>query len=101
MSLQATIEKAMLEQAPALHRELKATGKLAAHVRELADQVHSSTVQMVQEQRLADKWDRLPPMELAGRMRAAAAAAGEVALAEALQFPQDETSPPSRAATTA
>jgi hypothetical protein len=101
MTLQATIEAAMKERAPTLHRDLKAAGKLTAHVRDLAAQINSQVVDAVMAQRLAKKWDRLPPMELAKQMKGAETVAREIALSEALQFPPDGTSPPSPGATTA
>lgn len=95
MSLRQTIELALKDKEPKLHAELKAAGKLQAHLQELEDQVAQQTVDAVQTQRLAEKWDNLGSMESAGRMRTAASLAREAALAEVLQFPQDETSSPS------
>jgi hypothetical protein len=89
--LQRTIEAAMRDRAPKMHAELKAAGKLTAHVREIEEQVNSQVVSEVMEQRLANRWDRLPPMEMAAKMKAADALALETALAEALEFPPDPT----------
>lgn len=99
--MQQTIELALKDRAPRLHAELKAAGKLTVHVAELEAQISDQVATAVMEQRAAKKWDRLPPMELAAKMKAAAALARESALAETLQFPPDETSSPSQAATTA
>ena len=62
---------------------------------EMADQVSSTAVSAVQEQRRAEKWDRLGPMECAARMRTAEAMALEAAIAEALEPLPAETSSPS------
>lgn len=81
----------MMERAPKMHAELKAAGKLTAHVREIEEQINNQVVSEVMSQRQANRWDRLPPMDLAARMKAADALALETALAEALEFPPDPT----------
>jgi hypothetical protein len=63
--------------------------------REQADAISSTVVTTVQEQRRAEKWDRLGPMECAARMRTAEAMALEAAIAEALEPLPAETSSPS------
>jgi hypothetical protein len=99
--LHQTLDQAMKDRAPALHQQLKASGKLGPYLRQLAAEINSQVVTTVQEMRMAQHWDRLPPLELAARLKAAESSAMEVALGEALQFPLDETSSPSLAPTIA
>jgi len=87
------VKLAIKDKAPSLHRQLSESGKLVEYARDLADQISSAVVDLTQEQRLREKWDKLGPMECAGKMKMAAALNREIALAQALEFPQDETSP--------
>lgn len=93
--LTQTIEKAMLDRAPAMHQQLKAAGKLTPYLRETAGEINRQVVTSVQEARLAQGWDKLPPLELTGQLNSAQNEAMHVALDAALQFPPDETSSPS------
>lgn len=100
MALQTTVELALKDKAPKLHAALKADGKLGQYVADLASQISSETVSLTQEQRARQKWDRLGPLECAAKMRTAQVLNREAAMAHLLEFPQDETSPPSPAETT-
>jgi hypothetical protein len=93
--LARTVEQALKDKAPKLHASLAASGELKRFAQDTADEISSATVDSVMEQRLREKWDDLGPMECAAKMRTAAALHREVALAEALEFPPDETSSPS------
>lgn len=92
-----TIETAMQERAPALHQQLKDEGKLTAYLRQTADAVKAASVTGAMEMRKRQGWDKqgLTLTETAGRLAAAGSSAMEIALDEALQFPQQETSSPS------
>jgi hypothetical protein len=92
MSMETTVRLALKDKNPALFKELSATGKLAGFVTETADQISERAVSMMQEMRLAKKWDNLDPMTLAQNLKAAHATAREIALAEMLEFPQGEPS---------
>lgn len=86
------LKAAMQERAPALFESLQASGGLNAHVQDLADQISSTAVDLTQQQRMREGWDKLGPMECAAKMKMAAALNREIALSQALEFPQDETS---------
>lgn len=94
MAMVQTVEAAIKDKAPALHKQLAASGALREYVQDLSSQISSVTVDLTQAQRLREKWDDLGAIECAAKMRMAAALNREVAMAEVLQFPQDETSPP-------
>lgn len=94
------LKAAMREKAPALYESLQASGALGAHVQDLADQISSATVDLTQQQRMREGWDKLGAMECAAKMKMAAALNREIALAQALEFPLDETSRPSPDETT-
>lgn len=94
MQIHDLIKAAMRDKAPQLHAQLTAKGKLTEHVKELADQVAEQTVTLTQADRVREKWDKLGPMECAKKLRMASALNHETALANALEFPLDETSPP-------
>jgi hypothetical protein len=98
--LQKTIEAAMRDKAPRMYADLKASGRLMSTIRDLESQINEQVTTAVMEQRLREGWDRLPLLENAARMKAAESLAREIALAEVLQFPPDETSNQSPAATT-
>jgi hypothetical protein len=98
--MQRTILRAMEERAPALYASLKASGELKKVVEDLEQEICSTAGQLTLEQRVREGWDKLGPLECAARMRAADHLNREAALAQALEFPQDETSPPSPDGTT-
>ena len=100
MSMVQTVEAAIKEKAPALHKQLAAKGELREYVRDLSDQISSVTVDLTQAQRQREQWDKLGPMECAAKMQMAAGLNREIAMEQVLQFPQDETSPQSPDATT-
>ena len=95
--LTQTIEKAILDRAPALHRQLKAEGKLTGYLRETAAEINGQVVSAAMQTRMRQGWDRLGLTlpEVAGRLAAAESSALESVLDAALQFPQDGTSSPS------
>jgi hypothetical protein len=88
----ALVKAALLDKAPALHKQLQESGKLTEYVQDLADQISSEIVSMTQAQRMQGKWDNLGPLECARRMKSAENLNQEKVLAEMLEFPQDETS---------
>ena len=93
--LTQTIELALKDKQPDLHASLKASGKLRQYAEDLAQEIGSQAVDLTMEQRLAEKWDDLGPMESAARMRTAQSINRETLLALALESPPDETSEPS------
>lgn len=95
-----TVKQALKEKAPQLHEQLRASGQLGRFAEDRASEISSAVVQMTQEQRLKGKWDNLGPMECAAKMKAAAALNRETAIAEALEFPPDQTSSQSQDGTT-
>lgn len=96
--LTQTIETAMRNQAPDLHADLKASGKLGQYLRATAEQVSGEGVAGAMAMRHQQGWDKqnLSPVQMAAKLAAARSSAMESALAEALQFPQAETSSPSQ-----
>lgn len=100
MRMHNLVMTALKERAPALHKSLDQKGEAGKYVEDLASQISDETVRLTQEQRQREGWDKLGPMESAARMRAADAMNLEVALADLLEFPQDETSRPSQDETT-
>jgi hypothetical protein len=94
--LQETIELALKDRQPELHASLKAGGRLRQYAADLADQISSQAGSLTLEQRRKEKWDNLGAMECAKRMRTADHLNREALLAEALESPPDETSPPSQ-----
>ena len=100
MPMIQTVLLAIKDKAPALHKSLAASGKLNAYAQELADQINQATVDLTMEDHKRNRWDKLDPMERAAKMNSAKAINREVAMAQVLEFPQDETSPQSQDATT-
>jgi len=94
--LQQTVEMGLKELQPELHASLKASGQLKKYAQEMADQISSQAGSLTLEQRRKEKWDNLGAMECAARMRTADHLNREALLAEALESPPDETSPPSQ-----
>ena len=96
--LTQTIERAMKDRAPTMYADLKAEGKLTAYLRETAEQVSGAGVSGAMEMRQRQGWDKqnLSPVQMAAKLAAARSSAMESALAEALEFPQAETSSPSQ-----
>ena len=94
------VKDAIKEKAPALYRSLAASGQLNEYAQDLADQISSQVVTLTQAQRIKEGWDKLGPVECAARMRMASSLNREAVLADLLEFPQDETSPPSPGETT-
>ena len=94
--LHQTIEQALKDKAPQLHADLKAAGKLAAHVNSLALEVKDQAATALMEQRAKLKLDSLPMEEKVAGLAVARQGAMESALAGVLEFPPDETSSPSQ-----
>ena len=100
MGMVQTVEAAIKDKAPDLHRQLAAKGTLGAYSRDLAEQIAQSATDLTQAQRLKEKWDKLGPAQSAARMKMAHALNLETAMADLLEFPQDATSPPKPGAIT-
>jgi hypothetical protein len=94
--LSHAIELALKDKAPALHASLQASGELRKYATNLAAEISSQSVDLTMEQRRREGWDKLGPLECAAKMRTADHLNREALLAEALEFPPDETSPPSQ-----
>lgn len=90
------VKAALKDKAPKLYASLQATGKLNEYAVDLAEQIATEVVSLTMEQRQKQGWDKLGPMECAARMKTAASLNQESVLAALLEFPQDETSPPSQ-----
>lgn len=90
-----TIEQAIKSKTPDLHAKLQAAGELRGYVSELASQISSETVALTQAQRKREKWDDNPET-LVGNLNQARVLNREIALGNALEFPPDETLPPSQ-----
>lgn len=97
MQLHNLVKETLKAKAPALFKEMDSKGTLAAFVRDAAEEISSNVVTMTQQQRAAQKWDSLGPMESAKRIRAADLAHQEMAMAQWVESLQAETSPPSQA----
>ena len=93
MGMIQTVQLAIKDKAPDLFKQLTDKGQLHQYAADLADQISTVTVDLTQAQRLKEKWDKLGPMECAAKMKMAAALNKEIAMADLLEFPQDETSP--------
>lgn len=92
---------ALKDKAPHLHRELTDSGALDEFVKGKAEEISSLTTSLAH--RMANQFGygkTDDPMERARIMNGVLAQAREIVLAEQLEFPQDETSRPSPAATT-
>lgn len=100
MTTESLVLATLKAKAPALHRRLAASGELGQFVQERAGQFQEQVVSMTQAQRIKEHWDRLGPMECAGKMKMADAINREIVHAEMLDFPQDETFRSSQAETT-
>ena len=94
--LQQTIELALKDRQPELHASLKAGGQLRRYAADLSDQICSQAGSLTLEHRRKEKWDNLGPLACAARMRTADHLNREALLAEALESPPAETSPPSQ-----
>lgn len=90
--IQQAVETALKERAPAMHADLMARGEVRRYVADLANQISSEALSTTMQQRSAQKWDDLGPVESAKRMKMAQALNLEDALASNLEFPSDETS---------
>lgn len=95
-----TYRKALKERAPKLYAQMEKVGDLEKHVRDAVTQANDSVNERVTETFLSRKGNRLGPIEQAALMNAIKAELQEIELAQMLEFPPDETSPPSPGATT-
>ncbi len=93
MGMVQTVLLALKDKAPALHQQLADKGEVKAFVADLAEQISSQAVDLTQQQRLQQKWDKLGALECAAKMKMAHALNLETVMADLLEFPQDETSP--------
>ena len=93
--------QALKDKAPDLHKQLQASGDLKAFLKERAEQIADSSMTLTQEIAKKHCRDKAKTLEeKAGILKMAESMANEKVLAEMLEFPQDETSPSSPAATT-
>ena len=91
MTLHQTVTLAIKDKAPELFRQLTAKGELNQYVKDLVELISTQTVDLTQAQRIKEKWDKLGPMECAAKMKMAAALNKEIAMADLLEFPQEDT----------
>lgn len=89
--LMRTLDRALLDRAPKAHAELKAAGELNPYLQSLASGVREA----VASSGLDKRTQALPYLRKVQAMNAAAAAAREIALADAIASLPDETSLPS------
>jgi hypothetical protein len=90
MQTTTLVKTALREKSPELYKALESSGDLNEFVMDLADQISSEVVTLTQAQRLREKWDKLGPMECAGKMKMADALNMEIVLDEMLEFPRDD-----------
>lgn len=91
MALLKTLDMALQGRAPKFRAELRAKGELTPYLKDLVDGVRTA----VASSGLDKKTQALPYLQKVQAMNAAAAAAREIALADAIANLPDETSPPS------
>lgn len=94
-----TVDKALQDRAPALHRNLKQRGLLDGYVQEVADQISSAVTEGLMRVRREKNLDALPPMEKVQALNTARAGVEEKVLADLLEF-QSDAPPTSRPAGT-
>lgn len=96
-----TVRLALKDKNPALFKELQMRGGLndflSERTAEIQDAIVSRTMEIARWQGLTEATN---PMDKAAMLKVAESLAVEEVLAEMLEFPQDETSPPSQGATT-
>lgn len=95
MATPQMVKQALKDRNPALFRSLEKAGELHKFAVDLSDEINGTIVDKVQDARLKGKWDKLGPMECVRLMNAEKLMVSEAVHAEMLEFPQDETSPPS------
>ncbi len=96
------VRLALQDKAPHLFKDLAASGGLNAFVKDKAEEISSLTTSLAH--RMANQFGYSKtddPMERQRIMNGVLPQAREVVLAEQLEFPQDETSRPNPAETTA
>jgi hypothetical protein len=92
---------ALKEKSPALYQQLTDQGRLKAFLLDQAEEINSQIVTLTMELAARQRHDKAKSLaEGAGILKACEASATETVLAEMLEFPLDETSPPSRDETT-
>ena len=101
--METTILAALKEKAPALHQQMTEAGTLRAFVADQEEEINEQIATLGMKLAIkqgAFKTPELPLVEKAAILNRADKMATEIVLAEMLQFPLDETSPPSQDATT-
>lgn len=89
--LQETVERALKDKAPRLHKELQEAGKLRAFVRDRAAEIDADVVSAVMDEAHAKGWNSLPVDQCSAKMKMAESAALEAVLADKLDFPPEQT----------
>jgi hypothetical protein len=97
--MRTLIEAKMKAEAPDLHRQLSESGSLKTYLTDLSDEATSNMVSLKMQIAKRQGYENADYLKRAGILNSAQQAAREIVLGE-LQFPQDETSRPSQAATT-
>jgi uncharacterized coiled-coil DUF342 family protein len=94
--------QALKDKAPSLHRQLSEAGTLRQFVTERADEMNEEIVTLTMEIATPkpEYKNAKTLIERAGVLKMAEIQAKEIVFAEMLEFPQDETSPPSQDETT-
>ena len=91
---------AMKERAPKLYAQLEKAGELQSTARRLVDEANAEIADVSMNLHIKRGGQKLPLMENAAHLNATRAEVQESVLANLLEFPPDETSPSSPAATT-
>jgi hypothetical protein len=94
MQMHLIVKEHLLAKAPELYQSLLKSGGLNEFVLNLAQEISSEVVDLTQAQRFKEHWDKLGPLECAARMKMANALNREIVIADMLEFPPEETSPP-------
>jgi hypothetical protein len=80
--LATTILAKLQDQAPALAKELRARGELDQYVADLAEEAGRAVTDGVGNARIDQRWDRLDPIMMVGKMNALRAELTEQVIAE-------------------
>lgn len=99
MSMIQTVLLAIKDKAPQLHRQLRANGELNQYAADLAEQIQENVgieARKIAEHHGYSKLLKTEPMKAVGVMNMAGVLAREIVLAQMLEFPPEETSPPSQ-----
>lgn len=102
MKTEQIVLQALKDKAPALHKDLAASGGLRAFVSGRAEEINSLTTSLAHRMANQAGYSKTDnPIERQRIMNGILPQAREIVLAEQLEFQQDETSRPSQAETTA